>query len=97
MRELYGLLEYINYYQYDEDDEEIKIIPSPYEKEAKEQYDIALHALGVRIVEPDDDAPWMGSFFGGSNKWHLDVAIGCVRQMDENDRDYVVHHLQTTE
>lgn len=88
---------YINYYQYSTEDEEIKILPSPYEEEAKKQYETALRAIGSRLRrrrEEDDEL----TFFGGdSRKWHLDVAIDCVRQMDENDRTYVANHLQTTD
>ena len=96
MQELYGLLEYINYYQYSKEDEEIKIIPSPYEEEAKKQYETALRAIGSGLRRrTEDDELFL--FGGDSRKWHLDVAIDCVRQMDENDRTYVANHLQTTD
>ena len=32
-----------------------------------------------------------------SKRWPLDVAIDCIKHMDENDKDYIVHHLQTSE
>ncbi len=31
------------------------------------------------------------------NSWYLDVAIDCVRQMSEIDRDYVIHHMWTSD
>ena len=97
MQELYGLLEYINYYQYSKEDEEIKIIPSPYEEEAKKQYETALRAIGSRLRRRTEEDDELFLFGGDSRKWHLDVAIDCVRQMDENDRTYVANHLHTTD
>jgi len=96
MQELYGLLEYINYYKYSKEDEEIKIIPSPYEEEAKKQYETALRAVGSSLRHGTEDDDELFFFGGDSRKWHLDVAIDCVRQMDENDRTYVADNLQTT-
>ena len=97
MQELYGLLEYINYYQYSKNDEEIKILPSPYEEDARKQYETALRAVGSRLSRGSEEADELIFLGGDSSKWHLDVAIDCVRQMDENDRTYVANHLHTTD
>ena len=28
-------------------------------------------------------------------QWYLDMAIDCVREMSENDRDYILHHMNS--
>ncbi len=93
MKELHELLEYINYYEYSKTTEEILFAPGPYHREAKKKYEDTLQALETF---PEPSAFFM-RYPVEADKWAIDIAIDCVRQMSEEDRDYVVHHQNDIE
>ena len=96
MQELNCLLEYIDYYEYDKEAEEIRILPGPNAESVKEQYDKARRIVGA-WYPPTPEAETRYKESASWKRWPLDVAIDCIKHMDENDKDYIVHHLQTSE
>lgn len=98
MKELRPLLEFIDNYIYIDEEEEIVVKHGPHAEEAQRVYMEAISILGIkgnnRTQQNKDD---YFSFGLSNQKWKFDIAIDCVRRMDNIDRDYVRNHMQTTE
>lgn len=100
LNELNELLKYIDYYSYSFDEEETVIDSEENCEYARQCYN---EALGIvygkkrfnaykrksHDQKADDDfLKWTDT-----TKWVLDIAIDCVRTMSEQDREYIVKHL----
>ncbi len=82
MKELHNLLKYIDAYVYSYDTEMIMIEPHNDSTEAAQCYQNALSSIDINIAE------YKPKCFN-DERWILDIAIDCVRNMSEEDRDYV--------
>ena len=101
MKELQTLLEYIDSYIYVDDEEEIVVKHGPFAAKAQQVYEEALDTLDIKENESapssEDDFDFIFSYSPSNRKWEFDIALDCVRRMDESDREYVRNHMQTTE
>ena len=89
MKELNSLLEYINEYIYDYDEEEIFIKHSSHADKAEDCYEKAVSAVRQHISDED-----ISEYL--EEKWCLDIAIDCVRGMSEDDRNYIRDNMDAS-
>ena len=89
MKELNSLLEYINEYIYDYDEEEIFIKHSSHADKAEDCYEKAVSAVRQHISDED-----ISEYL--EEKWCLDIARDCVRGMSEDDRNYIRDNMDAS-
>lgn len=96
MKEWKKFLEYIDYYVYNEEEDKIIIIEGKKKDEASKLYQKAIEweiekvkeHLGNNILEEGAEE---------RIKWLADMALDCVREMPEKDREYISKHTYGTE
>ena len=77
MKEWHVLLDYIDSYVYNHDTEEIMIKNSPDAPKA-----LALYQKMLKDYSMEEDEYL---------KWSFDIALDCVREMNDKDRQYLTH------
>ena len=100
MKELQPLLGHIDSYINIDDEEEIVIRHTPCAAQAQKVYEDALRLIEFKESEEgdanDDDSDDYKNHFCDP-KWEFDIALDCIRTMDDDDREYVRNHLQPSE
>lgn len=100
MKELQPILEHIDSYIYVDEEEEIVVKHGPDAEKAQQVYEDALKFLGIKETEKARSGKDGSNFYPfdySDPKWEFDIALDCVRRMDNDDREYVRNHMQTTE
>jgi len=92
VKELKNLLDYIDYYVYSFEDEEVIIKNGPDAEKALEEYNKGLVSMGLENFSYDINNNKYARLF----KWVYDVAIDCVRNMSFDDKLYISTHLDTS-
>ena len=87
MQELHKLLNHINNYYYDKNEEEIIVRYGEKADEALKEYKRAVDVL--KKHETQDSNISVADY-----KWVMDIAIDSVRGMDKEDRIYVLEHMK---
>lgn len=95
MKEWQELLSYIDYYVYVDAEEEIIIKHGPSANAALSAYEKGLGLLNARIT--NETAHRRLRLQPDGEKWEFDIALDCVRRMNDEDKEYVKKHMQTTE
>ncbi len=93
MKEWQGLLNYINLYVYDEAEEEIMVKHGPDAEAAYREYEKCLGLLDLETVEEVGGVELIQCILGlndgfkeNTEKWAFDIAIDCVRGLDQDGR-----------
>ena len=74
MKEWNAFVDYIDFYIYNKETEEVVISDSPEAEKARELYN--------RFIEKYD-------LNGHPAKWNFDIALDCIRNLKEEDRAYL--------
>ena len=75
MKEWKVLLDYIDYYEYSHEEEKILIKDGELQAKAQFVYDQISSTYGIEE--------------GSIRRWEFDIALDCIREMNEEDREYI--------